>query len=93
MRSRYSAYTLANIDYIAATMAGAAAQGFDPIEAKRWAQSVVWERLEVLHSSQHEDEGEVFFKAYFSEGGKSRVLAEHSLFKRINGRWMYIDRM
>lgn len=91
MRSRYTAYTQANINYIAHTMGGAAAVGFDPIEAKQWAESVRWEKLGVLSSSMNGDKGEVKFKAYFSEGGKQHILSEHSVFERINGRWLYTD--
>lgn len=92
MRSRYTAYSLAKIDYIAHTMTGPAAKGFDPVEAKRWAQSVRWEKLEVVSSSMEGDRGEVKFKATFSEGGKKHILAEHSLFHRIQGRWMYVNK-
>jgi SEC-C motif-containing protein len=91
MRSRYTAYSLANINYIVRTMAGPAAEGFDPIQAKKWAESVRWEKLEVLNSSMNGDKGEVSFKAYFSSNGKVEILVEHSLFECINGRWLYVD--
>jgi SEC-C motif domain protein len=91
MRSRYTAYSQANIDYIARTMAGPAAKGFNPAEAKQWAESVRWDKLEVLSSSMTGDKGEVRFKAYFSDQGKPHILAEHSLFERINGQWFYTD--
>ena len=91
MRSRYTAYTQGNIEYIAQTMAGRAAIGFDPISAKQWALSVIWNKLEVLSSSAQGDKGEVRFKAYFSSAGKPHIMTEHSLFERINGRWMYVD--
>jgi SEC-C motif-containing protein len=41
MRSRYSAYTMANIDYIVKTMYGKALQGFIQKDAYNWAKSVI----------------------------------------------------
>ncbi len=38
MCSRYTAYTQANIDYIVATMKGAALKDFDKASAKQWAK-------------------------------------------------------
>ena len=40
MRSRYSAYTLSNVDYIKETMRGNALTGFQEQNAKRWAKRV-----------------------------------------------------
>jgi SEC-C motif domain protein len=42
MRSRYTAYSLARIDYIEKTMKAPANKGYDPIAAKQWASSVAW---------------------------------------------------
>ena len=50
MRSRYSAYTMANIDYIKETMRGNALVGFQELDAKRWAKRVTWIKLKVLKS-------------------------------------------
>lgn len=91
MRSRYAAYSIANIDYIARTMAGPAAVGFDAAEAKRWAQAIQWVKLEVIASSMEGDKGEVKFKAHYMHNNRSQILAEHSLFEKINGVWMYTD--
>lgn len=91
MRSRYTAYTLGNTDYIARTMAGPAAIGFNPTEAKHWAQSIRWVKLEVLSSSMAGDKGEVSFKAHYEQNNRPEILTEHSLFEKINGLWMYTD--
>lgn len=89
MRSRYAAYSKVDIDYIARTMTGPAAEGFDPASAKQWAKSIRFTKLDVLHSSENGDEGEVSFKAYYSHQNHMHILEEHSLFKRINGEWKY----
>lgn len=92
MRSRYTAYSLGNTDYIARTMAGPASVGFNAIEAKRWAESIRWVKLEVLSSSTEGNKGEVSFRAHYKHKNRPHILAEHSLFEKINGLWMYTDR-
>jgi len=91
MRSRYTAYSMANIDYIARTMSGPAAEGFDPQSAKKWAQSARWVKLEVLSSKMEGDKGEVSFKAHYVINHQPQLLAERSFFERVNGEWKYID--
>lgn len=91
MRSRYTAYTQANIAYIQATMCKKAAEGFDAIEAHAWAKSVQWKQLTVIKSSQNGNHGQVEFKAYFEHQEMQQVLHEISQFERINGKWFYVD--
>ena len=51
MRSRYTAYTQANIDYIQKTMRGKAAQNYNAEETRIWAQKADWQKLEVVKAS------------------------------------------
>ena len=51
MRSRYTAYTLGNIDYIANTMCGVAAKHFNPTTTKIWAEKISWLGLKVIKSN------------------------------------------
>lgn len=91
MRSRYTAYTQANIAYIQATMCKKAAEGFDAVTAYAWAKSVHWKRLQVVMSSQQGDLGQVEFKAYFDQNHEQHLLHEISAFERIGGKWFYVD--
>ncbi len=91
MRSRYTAYTQANIAYIQATMCKKAAEGFDAVEAYTWAKSVHWKRLLVVKSTQTGNQGQVEFKAYFEHNHEQQVLHELSQFERIDGKWFYVD--
>jgi SEC-C motif-containing protein len=92
MRSRYSAYATANIDYIQATMRGKASQGFDPIEAKSWAQRVLWVKLQVLSAKQTSlTQGQVEFIASFMENKTLCEMREISDFLFTEGRWFYVD--
>jgi SEC-C motif-containing protein len=91
MRSRYTAYTQANIDYIANTMKAPANEDFNPEEARTWATSIEWLRLEILQSTQDNNTGMVEFLAYYSHQGKKFILHEISDFRREEGRWYYVD--
>ena len=91
MRSRYTAYTQALVDYIADTMCGPAAQGFDKDETAHWAHHIKWHGLDVLNSSMAEHEGTVEFKARYEQDGHMHHISENSLFRRIRGRWFYVD--
>lgn len=91
MRSRYTAYTQANIDYIAATMCERASIDFDIEDAYLWASSVKWLKLEVIKTYLISDlSGVVEFKAYFRENNKKHCLHEVSEFEVINNRWFYV---
>jgi SEC-C motif-containing protein len=91
MRSRYTAYTQANIDYIVKTMKAPANIDFDPVEAKSWAKDVKWLGLEVANTSQNGNEGTVEFIAQYSHAQKKYVLHEISEFRCEDKQWYYID--
>jgi SEC-C motif-containing protein len=92
MRSRYSAYSRANIAYIVATQTGPAAENFNANEAKAWAQSIKWLGLEVLRSEQGQatdNTGIVEFIARYQFNKQIQQLHEVSEFKKLNDRWYY----
>lgn len=91
MRSRYTAYTKANIDYIVKTMKKPASEYFHPETALQWAKQVRWEKCDVLRSSCHENDGFVEFIAHFSENGVKKTIHEKSEFHKIQGQWFYVN--
>lgn len=91
MRSRYSAYTQANIDYILRTMKSPAADRFDAKSAENWAKRVEWLKLEVKVAFMQREKGFVEFIAYFKEEGKIHTLQEVSEFHLENDEWYYVD--
>lgn len=92
MRSRYTAYCLADIDYIQMTMRGKATRGFDAVAAKRWAKRVTWIKLVVLDTSQtNSPKGYVEFIATFVDGCTLKSIHEKSEFIQEDGRWYYVD--
>lgn len=95
MRSRYSAYVQANIDYIQASMCGKALEGYDLISSKQWAESVTWQGLKVKKSYIDKGDaklGYVDFIAKFKDSmGVEQELSELSEFRKINDHWFYSD--
>lgn len=97
MRSRYTAYSLANIGYIIKTMQGKPLTNFNENEVKRWASNVIWLGLNVIQSSESainvpdEHTGFVEFIATYLERDTLKTIHENSQFQRRNNRWFYID--
>ncbi|KTD19643.1 YchJ family protein [Legionella israelensis] len=92
MRSRYSAYYFANMDYIERTMKGKALVGFDKEAMQKRAQHVCWLNLQVLSAETPQPKkGYVEFVAKYMEADKIKSIHEISEFARIDDAWFYID--
>lgn len=91
MRSRYTAYTLADMDYIARTMKAPANEHFDPETARQWATQSRWIKLEILRAHHDENHGVVEFRAHYAYANKHHVLHEISEFSKDQGQWYYIS--
>lgn len=94
MRSRYTAYSQAKIDYIEKTMYGIALEGFNATEAANWARQVSWTGLQIVKSYMDEknvDRGYVEFIASYREQGKDQTIHELSQFQRYEGKWFYTN--
>jgi len=88
MRSRYSAYALGLEDYLLATWhpetrPSALNLGDGP--------PVRWLGLQVLEASENADGGSVHFVARYKARGRPGFIDEKSRFKRVDGRWLYVD--
>ena len=96
MRSRYSAYVVGKIDYIAETNDPGSKEAFDHEAAIAWSKKSEWQGLEIVttRAGQAKDtEGEVEFKARYNSGEGDQVHHEISLFhkKGTTPRWYYVD--
>ena len=91
MRSRYTAYTQANVDYIAATMKGSASLDFNKEHAKELAKQIKWLDLKVIQAKQEGEKAFVEFVARYLINNKPDVIHEISEFNLEDGRWYYID--
>lgn len=84
MRSRYSAFALAQADYLAATALAPTTDAARE-ELRHWASEVVWLGLQVLEARDNEVE----FVARYLEGERVVSLRERSTFVLHDGRWLY----
>ena len=89
MRSRYSAFVLANIDYLQKSHHSSTRPSKrEKKEILAWTKSVNWLKLEVLKTT----ETTVEFKAFFMENGSIDVIHENSLFCKENDHWVYLGK-
>ena len=85
MRSRYSAYVLADIDYLKNTLAPESRSDFDPATTKQWAQQAKWKGLKILSTElgQADDKkGTVEFIATYEQDGEGLDHHEVSKFRK-----------
>ena len=88
MRSRYSAFVLANINYLHKSHHSSTRLSKKEYkELKQWTQSVKWIKLEILFAT----EANVHFKAYFKENETINTIEEKSTFCKENNHWVYLD--
>ena len=92
MRSRYTAYVRGAVDYLVATHATTAPPQRAAIAAR--ARDTVWRGLEILDTlggGPGDSDGIVEFVARGEIAGTPFAQRERSRFKRVAGRWAYID--
>lgn len=90
MRSRFTAYTLGDEDYLLKTWHRSTRPA--PHDLRDNPQQ--WLRLKILHTElgqPGDDEGVVEFVAIFKVNGRAERLHERSRFCRENGSWRYLD--
>lgn len=94
MRSRYTAHVKGNYDHIADTHAPEAQTDYNKDAAAAQFAGVEWLGLDIIATTDggpSDDTGTVTFTARFRENGELMAHREKSLFRRIEGAWMYVD--
>lgn len=94
MRSRYTAFVEADVDYLERTLAPEAKEDFDRAETETWARQGEWRGLEirgVAGGGADDDEGRVEFVARYRFQGKDYAHHELGSFRKQDGRWVYVD--
>jgi len=95
MRSRYTAYTRGDIDYIANTHAAESRAAFDRAAAKAWATQSKWLGLRIVRvegGGPADRDGIVAFVATYSQGGLVMEYHEVSQFRRgERGAWRFVS--
>jgi SEC-C motif-containing protein len=88
MRSRYTAYTLRDLDYLLESWHPASRP------ATLGAADAKWIGLDIRdcrEGGRNDATGVVEFVARFKIGGRAHRLHEISRFARVDGRWFYVD--
>jgi SEC-C motif domain protein len=92
MRSRYTAFTRGDIDYLENTLAPDARDDFDKKAIAHWATHSQWLGLDLLATEdgrEGDETGFVEFIAHFSHEGERYAHRERSLFRKIDGHWFF----
>lgn len=91
MRSRYAAFTRADLDYLETSLAPEAREDYDRAETEAWVKDAKWDGLEIRATGVDGDQGSVEFVARYRLRGK--VFAHHELasFRLHDGGWLYVD--
>lgn len=94
MRSRYTAYTMGNIDYVERTCVAEERENFNRQEAQRVVAEITWQGLDVIRvvdGGAGDQTGQVEFVFCFSQNDKPYVQRELASFVREDGAWLYKD--
>jgi SEC-C motif domain protein len=94
MRSRYSAYTKVEMDYLFETTHPDHRKGYDHEGTKTWAEEAEWDGLEIVSTRLGGPEdgiGEVEFVARWKENGMKREHHEVGGFRKKEGKWYFTE--
>ena len=92
MRSRYSAYVKAEVEYVMQSTHPEKRGDCDEKAIRSWALNSTWEGLEILGTNKGTDEdleGTVEFKAHFTEDKIKKNVYENAFFVKLDGKWYY----
>jgi SEC-C motif-containing protein len=93
MRSRYTAYTQGNVDYLIATHHPTQRTANQRAELANSIQSTTWLGLQVIETCQgqgDDQQGAVEFIAYYRAPSLGQIH-ERSRFVKQRDRWLYVD--
>ncbi len=95
MRSRYSAFATKAVSYLAQTILSPSGKAAIEHTVSSWINSVEsWTKLDirsVKKGGPNDTVGWVEFKAHFIQNGRPDFIWEKSMFKKIEGKWVYLE--
>jgi SEC-C motif-containing protein len=94
MRARYTAYSLAEIDYLYASSGPRVRAEFDAESSRKWAQSAEWKGFTILQSEgggAQDDRGVIEFVAHYRIEQADYEHHEIATFGRVEGEWRFQD--
>jgi SEC-C motif-containing protein len=94
LRSRYTAFTRGEIDYILETHHSKTRHEIKREEIEEWANQSEWLGLKIVQKEAGEakdETGTIVFCAGYRADGKVNEHWEQSLFEKENGNWRFLD--
>jgi SEC-C motif-containing protein len=95
MRSRYTAFTLANVDYLKNTLAPESREDFDEASTRTWAKNAKWKGLKIISTKKGQESdkrGTVEFMATYETDGEGIEHHEVAEFRKTAaGQWYFVD--
>jgi SEC-C motif-containing protein len=94
LRSRYTAYTLKEIDYIYETTHPDQKNQHDQKAAAKWASEAEWHGLNIISVKkglETDDEGFIEFQVRFREDLETQTHHEMAVFKKVDEKWYFYD--
>jgi SEC-C motif-containing protein len=94
MRSRYTAFTKAEVKYILDTVHPEKRSRHDEKAIRKWAEKSEWRGLEIIETSgggPEDSEGKVEFIARYYQNGTRETHHEIAGFKKEEERWYFLD--
>ena len=92
MRSRYTAYVLLEMPYLAETLHPGQRGDYDEAGAEKWARESEWEGLEIVNTDTPAgNSGTVEFRATYRRNGEKMVHHELAEFRKSGDTWYFFD--
>lgn len=94
MRSRYTAFTIGEVDYIATSHHPETRDSVDRDEVQTWSKESEWLGLEIFDTEAggtDDDDGVVVFTARYRYQGHVHDHVERALFRRDGSEWKFYD--
>lgn len=95
MRSRYAAFTKADVEYLRKTLAPESRTDFDAKATEKWAKDAKWKALKIISTEKggaDDKKGVVEFMATYELDGEALDHHEVSKFRKTeNGQWLFVD--
>ncbi len=94
MRSRYTAYTRTETEYLLRTIHPAKQDTYDAESIRKWSEEADWQGLEIMATDKggrEDDTGTVEFTARYTESKEPCEHHEIADFKKLDGKWYFFD--
>ena len=89
MRSRYTAFTQKNMDYIRDTLDPQALGDYDDQANRAWAEAAKFSKLEILKSIEEGNKASIEFIATYSVDNEEHKHHELSKFRKKGNQWFF----